>query len=150
MLQSHRAPSLRPYARSAHGLILSPLRIGARRRCLSSRLKRVQPTPPSWRASAGPPEIDSSIKEQEEELRKLEVLPVKDTRYETLAFWVGSAMAFGAGIWFVQGPVKAQEYFAGYLLGKLGCHISGGSWAKHGCVSHTPTLPHCCASQSKA
>lgn len=36
--------------------------------------------------------------------------------YEALAGWVGAAAAFGAGIWYVQGAEKAQEFFAGYLL----------------------------------
>lgn len=36
--------------------------------------------------------------------------------YEALAAWVGAAVAFGAGIWYVQGAEKAQEFFAGYLL----------------------------------
>lgn len=46
----------------------------------------------------------------------IESLPEKEARLETLAFWVAAAVAFGAGVWYVQGPEKAQEYFAGYLL----------------------------------
>jgi predicted tellurium resistance membrane protein TerC len=41
---------------------------------------------------------------------------LKEAKTETLAFWIGSAIAFGAWIWHEQGPVKAQEYFAGYML----------------------------------
>ena len=36
--------------------------------------------------------------------------------YNALVAWVGAAVAFGAGIWYVEGAEKAQEYFAGYLL----------------------------------
>lgn len=35
---------------------------------------------------------------------------------EGVAFWVGAAVAFGAGIWYTLGGSKAEEYFAGYLL----------------------------------
>ena len=37
-------------------------------------------------------------------------------RAETVALYVAGAVAFGLGIWGTLGPVKAQEYFAGYLL----------------------------------
>lgn len=35
---------------------------------------------------------------------------------EWVAAFVGAAMLFGVGIWNTLGPVKAQEFFAGYLL----------------------------------
>lgn len=55
--------------------------------------------------------------EQERELVYIsQTLPKTEARYEALAAWVGAAVAFGAGIWYVQGAEKAQEYFAGYLL----------------------------------
>lgn len=43
-------------------------------------------------------------------------LPKQEARLEQLVFWVASAVAFGAGVWYVEGVEKAQEYFAGYLL----------------------------------
>lgn len=61
--------------------------------------------------------VDSRQAEQEKELRFISTaLPRTEARYEALAAWVGAAVAFGAGIWYVQGAEKAQEYFAGYLL----------------------------------
>ncbi|KAG2438021.1 hypothetical protein HXX76_005635 [Chlamydomonas incerta] len=55
--------------------------------------------------------------EQERELQFISTtLPRTEQRYEALAAWVGAAVAFGCGIWYVQGAEKAQEYFAGYLL----------------------------------
>lgn len=57
-----------------------------------------------------------SKREQERELVALEALPVQETKIETLALWVGAAVAFGAGIWYTEGATKAEEYFAGYLL----------------------------------
>ncbi|EFJ49967.1 hypothetical protein VOLCADRAFT_80441 [Volvox carteri f. nagariensis] len=75
-----------------------------------------------------PPQVDDPVQqqrylsdnrqvEQEKELQYLStVLPRTESRYEALAAWVGAAVAFGAGIWYVQGAEKAQEYFAGYLL----------------------------------
>jgi TerC family integral membrane protein len=52
----------------------------------------------------------------EQELDSQENLTVQEAKVETLALYVGLAAAFGAGIWAIEGPVKAQEYFAGYLL----------------------------------
>jgi len=63
-------------------------------------------------------DIDSEIKDTERQLSELEKLPDKEKRVEQLAFWIGAAMAFGAGIWFFLGPTKGKEYFAGYLLGE--------------------------------
>lgn len=55
--------------------------------------------------------------EQERELKALTTdLPQREQRFEWLAFWVASAVAFGGGIWYVEGSEKAQEFFAGYLL----------------------------------
>lgn len=55
--------------------------------------------------------------EQEKELKAMTSdIPVREQRFEWLAFWVAAAVAFGAGIWYVEGSEKAQEYFAGYLL----------------------------------
>jgi TerC family integral membrane protein len=58
----------------------------------------------------------SRKREQEKELQALEELPVTEAKIETLALWVAAASAFGAGIWYVEGAEKAEEYFAGYLL----------------------------------
>ncbi len=63
-------------------------------------------------ACGATPELDNQKPLTQQELK--EVADEKKTTQ--LAFWVGSAMAFGAWIWFEQGPVKAQEYLAGYLL----------------------------------
>ncbi|KAI8471645.1 MAG: integral membrane protein TerC family-domain-containing protein [Monoraphidium minutum] len=58
-----------------------------------------------------------SMEEQERELQLVSSdLPRTETRLEALALWVGAAVAFGAGVWYVQGAEKAQEFFAGYLL----------------------------------
>jgi len=55
--------------------------------------------------------------EQEQELRAMTTdLPKQEARLELLVFWVAAAVAFGSGIWYVEGAEKAQEYFAGYLL----------------------------------
>jgi len=58
----------------------------------------------------------SPVAEQERELEALEDLPVRESRYESLAAWIGAAMAFGAGVWYFEGRTKGEEYFAGYLL----------------------------------
>lgn len=34
------------------------------------------------------------------------------------AFWIAVGLAFGAGIWFLQGPRPGLEYYAGYLIEK--------------------------------
>lgn len=64
------------------------------------------------------PEIDvlPVQKEQERELAKVETLIQTEARYEVLAAWVAAAVAFGAGLWYVEGAEKAQEFFAGYIL----------------------------------
>ncbi|GJP46989.1 hypothetical protein CLOM_g6224 [Closterium sp. NIES-68] len=38
------------------------------------------------------------------------------TAMKTVGFWVAAATAFGLGVGFVEGPTKASEFFAGYLL----------------------------------
>jgi TerC family integral membrane protein len=43
-------------------------------------------------------------------------LDKKQPNFSALAAWVGSAVAFGLGIWYFMGQEKAEEYFAGYLL----------------------------------
>eukprot|EP00878_Enallax_costatus_P009244 GHUV01009662.1.p1 GENE.GHUV01009662.1~~GHUV01009662.1.p1 ORF type:complete len:379 (+),score=69.96 GHUV01009662.1:255-1391(+) len=61
--------------------------------------------------------ITTMQEEQEEQLKELtSELPQREQRFEWLALWVAAAVAFGAGIWYVEGSEKAQEYFAGYLL----------------------------------
>ncbi|GMH40660.1 hypothetical protein BSKO_08564 [Bryopsis sp. KO-2023] len=35
---------------------------------------------------------------------------------ESVAAWIGAALAFGGGVWYTMGQEKAIEYFAGYLL----------------------------------
>jgi len=55
-----------------------------------------------------------SMEEQERELRLVTSdLPRAEARLEMLALWVGAAVAFGGGIWYIQGAEKAQEFFAG-------------------------------------
>ncbi|GAQ87538.1 integral membrane protein [Klebsormidium nitens] len=46
------------------------------------------------------------------------VAPISEqkTALITVAFWVAAAAVFGAGVGIVQGPGKASEYFAGYIL----------------------------------
>lgn len=100
----------------------------------------VQETPSSRFHTIARADANSKIKESERRLGELEKLPVKDTRSEMLAFWVGSACAFGAGIWYFLGPVKAQEYFAGYLLGKALCHHA----CHHTTIKHTCLMLHAC------
>ena len=51
----------------------------------------------------------------------LNSLPMPQTeqvefRGRTVAVYVGGAVLFGLGVWAAMGPVKAEEYFAGYLL----------------------------------
>lgn len=48
-------------------------------------------------------------REQENELEVLRDLPAQEQRFEWLAAWVGSALAFGAAIWHFQGAQKGQE-----------------------------------------
>ncbi|GBF87736.1 thylakoid membrane protein, chloroplastic [Raphidocelis subcapitata] len=84
------------------------------------------PFPPPAAAAAPPPHrlghggreaSTLSMEEQEEELVAVTAtLPRAEARLESLAAWVGAAVAFGAGVWHWLGPDKAQEYFAGYLL----------------------------------
>ncbi|KIZ06266.1 Inner membrane protein alx [Monoraphidium neglectum] len=58
-----------------------------------------------------------SLEEQERELQAVSTaLPRTEARLETLALWVGAAVAFGGGVWHFLGPEKGQEFFAGYLL----------------------------------
>jgi predicted tellurium resistance membrane protein TerC len=58
-----------------------------------------------------------SLEEQERELQAISTaLPRTEARLETLALWVGAAVAFGGGVWHFLGPEKGQEFFAGYLL----------------------------------
>ena len=73
---------------------------------------------PATRMVIARADFESEIKETESQLGELEKLPEKEKRVEQLAFWVGSAVAFGAGIWYILGPTKGKEYFAGYLLGE--------------------------------
>ena len=105
-----------------HGsLLVSPLLISRRPR-ISLAVKKMEFLNyklPEWsiRASGSkrPSRLNAKSK-QEQELGSQEVLPVQEAKVETLALYVGLAAAFGAGIYFFMGPVKAQEYFAGYLL----------------------------------
>eukprot|EP00879_Flechtneria_rotunda_P008757 GHRR01009172.1.p1 GENE.GHRR01009172.1~~GHRR01009172.1.p1 ORF type:complete len:386 (+),score=115.31 GHRR01009172.1:130-1287(+) len=61
--------------------------------------------------------VTATVEEQEEQLKALvSDLPQREQRFEWLALWVAAAVAFGAGIWYVEGSDKAQEFFAGYLL----------------------------------
>lgn len=50
-----------------------------------------------------------------EEIRAGEQIDTAEA-YKTVAFWVSAAIAFGLGVGFVEGPSKASEFFAGYLL----------------------------------
>lgn len=43
-------------------------------------------------------------------------LDKKQPNFTGLAAWVGSAVAFGLGIWATMGQDSAEQYFAGYLL----------------------------------
>jgi hypothetical protein len=55
-----------------------------------------------------------SMEEQERELLLVtKELPRAEARLEALALWVGAAVAFGGGVWYIQGAEKAQEFFAG-------------------------------------
>ncbi|NLX50733.1 MAG: TerC family protein, partial [Deltaproteobacteria bacterium] len=47
--------------------------------------------------------------------RKTHVITMKEAMLWT-AFWVGLALAFGAGVYFFYGHGKAMEFFAGYLI----------------------------------
>ncbi|KAF8063006.1 hypothetical protein HT031_003845 [Scenedesmus sp. PABB004] len=61
--------------------------------------------------------LSTMQEEQEAQLKAMATeLPTREARFEWLAFWVGAAVAFGAGVWYVEGAEKAQEFFAGYLL----------------------------------
>lgn len=40
----------------------------------------------------------------------------REAAMKTVGFWVGAAAVFGVGVGFVEGPSKASEFFAGYLL----------------------------------
>jgi hypothetical protein len=42
--------------------------------------------------------------------------PAIEARGDLVFALVGSALAFGAGVWAFLGPDKAEEYYAGYLL----------------------------------
>lgn len=57
--------------------------------------------------------VEEREKDQERELVALEAQAEKEAKYGWLAFWVASAVAFGIGVWATEGPVKAQEFFAG-------------------------------------
>ena len=60
---------------------------------------------------------EATMEEQERELRAVTSdLPRAEARLETLALWVGAAVAFGGGVWYAEGAEKAQEFFAGYIL----------------------------------
>lgn len=68
-------------------------------------------------AAAPTASTSNRVAEQERELKFItETLPRAEARYESLVAWVAAAVAFGGGVWYVQGAEKAQEFFAGYLL----------------------------------
>ncbi len=46
--------------------------------------------------------VPSAQLEQEKELAALQTIPVKEQGYESLVAWVGAAMAFGGGIWYLE------------------------------------------------
>lgn len=58
----------------------------------------------------------------------------QDRNIGTLIAWVAAAAAFGAGIFFTQGPQKAEEYFAGrgQDQGTVICTLGIGYVAKRG------------------
>ena len=110
--------------------------LGPQRRCLDSHYRQLQqqswtikcsaePTGQALTSADGadqqagelPYAISTMQEEQEQELRAMTTeLPKQEARLELLVFWVAAAVAFGSGIWYVEGAEKAQEYFAGYLL----------------------------------
>ena len=51
-------------------------------------------------------------------LNRLPMLQTEQVEFRgrTVAVYVGGAVLFGLGVWAAMGPVKAEEYFAGYLL----------------------------------
>jgi hypothetical protein len=56
--------------------------------------------PPPARQFVRAESMTTMQEEQEQELRTLTTqLPQQEQRFEWLAFWVASAVAFGAGVW---------------------------------------------------
>lgn len=105
----------------------------------------------------------ASMDEQERQLRAIEALPEREARLEGLAFWIGSAMAFGAGIWCVAGLHGAraawrcmricmhrwgwsrarteawQPWHSSAFVHLRSGHVAGLQWAA-GCIITTHTL----------
>lgn len=93
---------------------LSPLRcsVGEEQQV---QKKSVDATKTSFSQNGAEPNAVAEAKALEglEEVEKEEVI---EFRGESVAAWVGGALAFGGGIWYTMGQEKALEYFAGYLL----------------------------------
>lgn len=69
------------------------------------------------KATSIPPALQSvELHEREHTLEIIESLPQQGFRFEALAVWVAAAVAFGSGVWYLEGADKGQEFFAGYLL----------------------------------
>ena len=92
------------------------------------------PSPSRMVCYAIPPKVES---------KEAELVPAEDEdkRVANLATWVGLATAFGAGIWYTQGGVKAQEYFAGYLLGETWSCMHFSIFGRLALDSPCPHLP---------
>jgi len=71
-------------------------------RCTSEKVEeRVASSSTAAPGAQGGPLSQSAapVEEQERELAALQVLPQREARLETLALWVGAAVAFGGGVW---------------------------------------------------
>lgn len=97
---SVKARTSRTWAKRRRPVLTSPLPA-------SSLVPRA--TSKDSKTSSSDPSIDR--------ITELEIVePEVERDAEQAALAVGAATLFGAGVWAVLGPVKGQEYFAGYLL----------------------------------
>lgn len=112
-----------------------------------------EPSSSSSRNVATAAAVEEREKDQERELVALEAQAEKEAKYGWLAFWVASAVAFGIGIWATEGPVKAQEFFAGACKAQAGAGLasdqvtgrSAATAATPGCYCMVVRAVHVCA-----
>lgn len=70
-------------------------------------------------AGRGEQRKSAKLQKKVQELQLVQVddiQPRQDTSSLWVAIWVGSAVAFGAALYALEGPVKSAEFFAGYIL----------------------------------
>lgn len=76
----------------------------------------------SAEATTAPSNSTSRLTEMETAAAAAATVQAGPGQYGWLAFWVGSAVAFGAAVWLIEGDTKGKEFFAG--AHQRYCHFS--------------------------